>query len=62
MNNVTDHELVPITDPTEIEAAQHGKPWDLIAAEVDGQWYAYRWSLERWRAKRAFPSVGTVQP
>lgn len=48
------NELVEVTDPDEIAAI--GVPglvgW-INGGFQNGKWLAYRWSLERWRAKAA---------
>lgn len=43
--------LVRLTDPIEIESARFNGPNDIIAAEYQGVWWAYSFSVERWRAR-----------
>lgn len=57
------NELIPVTDPAEIASvrdpalrAPDGR-FNLNGGEVRGEFFAYRYSLERWRAQRAVPGL-----
>lgn len=52
------YELLPVTDPAEIDSIRSPELNEIIGTVYpDGSAEAYRWSLERWRAKRADTSV-----
>jgi hypothetical protein len=42
-----------VSDPAAIEAIQRNSLHDPIGGNFGGAWYAYAWSLERWRKARA---------
>ena len=44
--------MVPITDPDEITAIERNGLTDPIGGLIDGTYYAYAWSIERWRKQR----------
>ena len=50
-----------VTDPDEIENIQRNGPTDIVGACISGYYYAYSWSLERWRAKRRPMNETVVQ-
>lgn len=44
--------MSPVTDPLEIASIKR-KSWnDIHGWQKDGIWYAYDWSLDRYRARR----------
>lgn len=45
--------VVEVSDPAAIEAIQRNSLHDPIGGNFGGAWYAYAWSLERWRKARA---------
>jgi hypothetical protein len=53
--------LTIVSDPAEIAAIRRNDLADPIGGCVAGTWYAYVWSLERWRAKRATHSSSEVR-
>jgi hypothetical protein len=50
MNTDDKPRMVQVTDPAEIESIRRNGLDDIIGGEVAGQWWAYKWSLDRWRA------------
>lgn len=62
------NELIEVTDAEEIASirerefrAPDGR-MNILGANVGGKWFAYRHSLEKWRAKQPASSVRTGQP
>jgi hypothetical protein len=45
--------LMALTDPAEIASAERDSFDDIIAAKMDSQWWAYAWSVKRWRERQA---------
>lgn len=44
---------IQVTDPAEIASIRRNEREDIIGGWGGDGWYAYRWSLERWRKGRA---------
>jgi hypothetical protein len=61
------NELIPVTDPAEIASIRDVRFRDdagrmnIMGASIRGEWFGYRHSVEKWRAKRPVSSVGTGQ-
>jgi NAD(P)-dependent dehydrogenase (short-subunit alcohol dehydrogenase family) len=43
--------IVQITDPAEIESIERNDWDDIIGAQIKGAWYAYKFSVERFRRR-----------
>lgn len=50
MNSQPKPVFVPVTDPATIDAIKRSSLSDPIGGEHGGRWYAYAWSLERYRS------------
>ena len=51
-------DVLVVNDPDAIASMKSGDIWDVFGVEIEGVWYAYRWSMERFWAKRPAASVG----
>jgi hypothetical protein len=51
--------MVRLTDPVEIESTRSGDRNGINGFEIDGVWYAYEWSVKRWRALQSSQVNGT---
>mgnify|MGYP000511678047 CR=1 FL=1 len=62
------NDLIPIVADDEIASVKDGRlraddgRLNLNGCEVRGEFFAYRYSLERWRARQPSPSVADVHP
>lgn len=56
-------EIIEVTDEAEKDSIRSDSIMEIIGTIYpDGKAEAYRWTVERFRARRAVTSVGTVHP